>query len=166
MPIERERRRSGVRVAQSSGRVTDADWLTQLAPPRDRPIAARAIRRAQQSTTVSTESTVSWGACLTRVMCSMPGFSSQLAGWQRRNIMADNDKKPMSRLMKLANKFNCFYLSGKRYAMAYAATYYPRRRVSRPRHRRERAATDVRADHREYRSRARVCICRSSFGRK
>ncbi|KYM75822.1 PREDICTED: uncharacterized protein YJR142W [Atta cephalotes] len=26
--------------------------------------------------------------------------------------MADNDKKPMSRLMKLANKFNCFYLSG------------------------------------------------------
>jgi len=27
--------------------------------------------------------------------------------------MADNDKKPMSRLMKLAYKFNCFYLSGK-----------------------------------------------------
>lgn len=27
--------------------------------------------------------------------------------------MAVSDKKPMSRLMKLANKFNCFYLSGK-----------------------------------------------------
>ncbi|XP_032674653.1 uncharacterized protein LOC116845722 [Odontomachus brunneus] len=26
--------------------------------------------------------------------------------------MAVSDKKPMSRLMKLANKFNCFYLSG------------------------------------------------------
>lgn len=35
--------------------------------------------------------------------------------------MADNDKKPMSRLMKLANKFNCFYLSGKRARRVAAA---------------------------------------------
>jgi len=36
--------------------------------------------------------------------------------------MADNDKKPMSRLMKLANKFNCFYLSGKRTRRAAPAS--------------------------------------------
>lgn len=46
------------------------------------------------------------------MLCSMPVFFIA-AGWQYRNIMADSDKKPMSRLMKLANKFNCFYLSGK-----------------------------------------------------
>lgn len=28
------------------------------------------------------------------------------------SIMADIDTEPMSRLLKIANRFNCFYLSG------------------------------------------------------
>lgn len=106
--IKRMQRRSGARAPLSGGR-----WLAG-APARSRRRPIMVGGRLRCAVVCRGPPPSPGGARLIRVMCSMPGFSSQLAGWQRRNIMADNAKKPMSRLMKLANKFNCFYLSGKR----------------------------------------------------